>query len=224
MKSKKKTILLLILFIILIACILLAVFAGYVPVFGNLIAKSKISSYSGSDIRASYNWYEGKYSSVDGNIRYDLKNDTIEDLLLIESERESFNTKYQDFVLSSNKAYDGKLTLPKEIDLWIRLDADDVSQKYYKAYFFTVYDNFSGDEEQTKQRIQSILSDFLSFMKTSYSITSIQFIYANKDHGYTFSTDSKRKEIDLTEMGKILKKNDNVLNSLDYLEWKKEVK
>lgn len=229
-KSKPyiKIVIILIIFVILLISICLYYFLGYIPILGTIIAKSKLNNYTATKSSVYYEIYGGEYVSeymyMGKPVIYDLKRNMIYDYSLISSEEQEVNQKYHEF-LNENSILSGKNTIyPEDIGIWISIDANNLSNKYYKARILCIYDDFSGTEEGTKERITDFLYGFVEYMKPDYNFNAFQLVYANLDSAYELILDCKKNDIDFSEISDSITEYNGVLNTESYIEWKENIK
>lgn len=202
---------------------------GYVPIIGNIIAEKKLNEYSNtlegnaSRINTKYNWYNNIYQSINDNnyiLSYRLQSNTIFDETVSNNvellARKQYNTIKKEF--SQN------LSFPSGIGVWTELDADDYSIKGQTLYLMGIYNVDSISEEESKKMPATITQKFINLMGENYNFTNIQFMYFDKNGGYTIEifndTFNKLEYQDMLD--KTRKMEEKELGE-DYFEWLKTI-
>lgn len=177
--SKKRVIV----FAIIIAAVVpMIVVAGYIPVFGKLIAKSDLEAYTGDTVSVRYSLYNGHYYGVDpkGNkYSYYLNNNTIFDEAFNNQIQKQFDKQYQDYL--DTLPFDS-VALPEHIDIYTRIDANDHSKLYLKIYLLSAKESEHLNEKESRERMREILESICSHI--DFNITAIQYGYVNLDGKY----------------------------------------
>ena len=193
---------------------------GYLPIVGKMIATHKLSNYSDAQIKnVSFDWLNSKYTcSLNGNRRlgYRLRYDTINDERVNEKIIATANEKYRSIV----NDFPINLTLPKSIDVWTEINANDYTQRFQRIYLLGVFNAETLTEEQSLEMPSTVAKTLIELMGNEYSFTGIQLIYADQNGMYELSIRSEGNQLlQNQDLNSSIRKFSEKELPLDYIEW-----
>lgn len=219
---KKKAVLGIIISLFIALLVAMYLLGGFLPVFGRLIAKTKLNSYKDGIAEVRYDFINNYYLGSDSNgnqYKYYLGKNTIYDPVYDDLMRETIDKQYQSFLESC--PFDS-VVFPSEGDAYTTLDAKDHSKSYVKLYLISVYDAVHLNEEDTKLRMCEILEELCRHIDCN--ITAIQYRYNNLDGMYEMDCDFDDKPIMSRDLKAYIEKSEHDEQDIIYIQWKKEHK
>ena len=212
-----------IILMVTIITILLAFYliGGYIPIFGKIIASHQIKKYCGIESIAQYDPYSGNYfTGRDTNkIIYSLKDGWLWDFSIQRESETELNKKYHAFLLQSNVWNDEDGVYPEIIGVRVKCRAG-ATEKYYDILIASVWDHFSGTDDEAKNHMISLFTALNDYLKRDYNITSMKYCYGNLNQYYELCADGKMRNLgDIDLVKDVLAPT---VTPIDYQEWKQQ--
>ena len=222
MKKYKENVSIILLVIIIVLSIMYF-WLGFFPIYGKIMAVSKLSKYTGSLIyKVSFDWLNSKYVYYfdDGSrLTYRLPYNSIFDERTLDEINDKANRQYQ-LIKSS---FPANLTLPESIDLSSEINADDYTQKSQMLYLSGISNTEKLTEAQSLEMPAKIVRQFIELMGDEYSFTGIQFGYYDKNGVYELIIRyGDYQLLKHKNLEKSVRKYSENEWGLDYIEWLKQ--
>lgn len=188
--KKRRIIIFGIVLVLIVGLLTLRYSIGYFPVVGALVANDKLGHYIGKEVSSSY---EMKYSaySVNAQIRYDLRKNTIFDGFYSDLINEKAEIRYEEI----KDSFTSHFRLPDSISVYTVFDADNYEKKYQKIYIPAVYSDLIEDSEQAKITMAQFVFSFLNTMGSEYNFTAMQFGYHADNRVYECIVDKDKNPL-----------------------------